>query len=84
MQEGLGKYTDIEIKQEARMREDQREEKRAYEEPIEVQPVSTEQPAAPQEYDCVCSECGKDTTVPFLPKKEWPVYCRDCYSKRRR
>ena len=31
-----------------------------------------------------CSECGKDSTVPFKPKNEkWPVYCFDCYKKRK-
>jgi CxxC-x17-CxxC domain-containing protein len=31
----------------------------------------------------VCAECGKDTTVPFLPRGDSPVYCSDCFSKRR-
>jgi CxxC-x17-CxxC domain-containing protein len=30
----------------------------------------------------VCSECGKDTTVPFQPRGDRPVYCSDCYSKQ--
>ena len=30
----------------------------------------------------VCAECGKDTTVPFLPRGDRPVYCSDCYSRR--
>ena len=30
----------------------------------------------------VCAECGKDTTVPFLPRGDRPVYCSDCYSKQ--
>ena len=30
----------------------------------------------------VCAECGKDTTVPFLPRGDRPVYCSDCFSKR--
>jgi len=32
-------------------------------------------------FPVVCAECGKDTTVPFQPTGERPVYCRDCYSK---
>lgn len=32
----------------------------------------------------VCAECGKDTTVPFVPTGERPVYCSDCYSRQRR
>ena len=30
----------------------------------------------------VCAECGKDTTVPFLPHGDRPVYCSDFFSKR--
>jgi len=31
-----------------------------------------------------CSECGKETTVPFAPDGERPVYCRDCYQKHKK
>lgn len=31
----------------------------------------------------ICNDCNKQTTVPFKPKKNWPVYCMDCYKKRR-
>lgn len=30
-----------------------------------------------------CAECGKDTEVPFEPDGKRPVYCRDCYRKRK-
>jgi CxxC-x17-CxxC domain-containing protein len=30
-----------------------------------------------------CSDCGDETTVPFQPAEGRPVYCRDCYQKRR-
>ncbi|MBN1644273.1 MAG: zinc-ribbon domain containing protein [Dehalococcoidales bacterium] len=30
-----------------------------------------------------CSECGKDTQVPFEPREGRPVYCSDCYRKVR-
>ena len=30
-----------------------------------------------------CAECGKETTVPFKPTEGRPVYCRDCYAKKR-
>ena len=36
----------------------------------------------PNEYPIKCSACGKDTTVPFEPRKDWPAYCLDCYKKR--
>ncbi len=30
-------------------------------------------------YKAVCASCGKETTVPFEPSGDRPVYCRDCY-----
>jgi CxxC-x17-CxxC domain-containing protein len=30
-----------------------------------------------------CSQCGKETTVPFKLTQGRPVYCRDCYQHRR-
>lgn len=35
-------------------------------------------------HPAVCASCGKETTVPFLPSGEKPVYCRDCYQPRNR
>jgi len=35
-----------------------------------------------QMYDAVCSGCGKETQVPFQPRGDKPVYCRDCYRSR--
>lgn len=29
----------------------------------------------------VCSNCGKDTEVPFVPRGDRPVYCSDCFSQ---
>lgn len=34
-------------------------------------------------YDVVCARCGKPTQVPFQPRNDRPVYCRDCYEKQR-
>jgi len=31
----------------------------------------------------VCSQCGKQTTVPFKPTQGRPVLCRDCFLQRR-
>jgi CxxC-x17-CxxC domain-containing protein len=30
-------------------------------------------------FDAVCSNCGKDTKVPFQPRGDKPVYCSDCF-----
>jgi len=36
-----------------------------------------------QMYPAVCSECGKETQVPFQPRGDKPVYCSDCFAARR-
>ncbi len=36
-----------------------------------------------QMYTATCSDCGKETEVPFKPAEGRPVYCRDCYQKHK-
>jgi CxxC-x17-CxxC domain-containing protein len=36
-----------------------------------------------QMYPAVCSQCGKDTEVPFQPRNDKPVYCRECFQDKR-
>ena len=36
-----------------------------------------------QLFPAVCSDCGKETEVPFEPREGRPVYCSDCYRKVR-
>lgn len=31
----------------------------------------------------LCSQCGRETTVPFRPTQGRPVYCRECFQQRR-
>lgn len=31
----------------------------------------------------VCSNCGKEDEVPFVPRKGTPVLCRECFQKKR-
>ncbi len=31
----------------------------------------------------MCSQCGKETTVPFRPTQGRPVFCRECFQQRR-
>jgi CxxC-x17-CxxC domain-containing protein len=31
----------------------------------------------------VCSQCGKETTLPFRPTQGRPVLCRDCFQQKR-
>lgn len=35
-------------------------------------------------HKATCSECGKECEVPFKPTEGRPIYCRDCFAKRRR
>ena len=30
-----------------------------------------------------CSECGKEAEVPFQPRGDKPVYCRECFQRQR-
>ncbi len=34
-------------------------------------------------HKATCSECGQECEVPFKPKDGRPVFCRECYSKKR-
>ena len=31
----------------------------------------------------ICSQCGRETTVPFKPTQGRPVYCRECFLSRK-
>jgi CxxC-x17-CxxC domain-containing protein len=35
-----------------------------------------------QMYNTVCAQCGSETQVPFVPRGDRPVYCRDCFNAR--
>lgn len=32
-------------------------------------------------FSAICASCGTETQVPFRPREERPVYCRECYAK---
>lgn len=34
-------------------------------------------------FKTVCAACGQETTVPFEPNSDRPVYCRDCFQARK-
>lgn len=34
-------------------------------------------------HKAVCTECGKECEVPFKPTEGKPVYCRDCFAKKK-
>ena len=33
-------------------------------------------------YSATCSSCGQTASVPFQPRGDRPVYCRDCFAQR--
>ena len=34
-------------------------------------------------YEVICDGCGCTTQVPFQPKGDRPVYCRECFERNR-
>jgi len=34
-------------------------------------------------HKAICAECKKECEVPFKPTEGKPVYCRECFQKRR-
>jgi ATP-dependent RNA helicase DeaD len=37
----------------------------------------------PEKHRAVCTDCGEECTVPFKPDPNRPVYCRQCWTKRK-
>ena len=35
-------------------------------------------------HKATCSECGNECEVPFKPSEGKPVYCKECYMKRKK
>lgn len=72
------------------LREDERE--RVHENEAEIQPSFQPQTEVPTSrgrggrplFQTVCAECGKNCEVPFKPTGERPIYCKECYSKRKK
>ena len=36
-----------------------------------------------QYFEVICDGCGATTQVPFQPKGDRPVYCRECFERNR-
>ncbi|PIN70224.1 DNA-directed RNA polymerase [Candidatus Woesearchaeota archaeon CG11_big_fil_rev_8_21_14_0_20_43_8] len=34
-------------------------------------------------HKAVCSECNKECEVPFKPTEGKPIFCKDCFRKKR-
>ena len=40
--------------------------------------------AAPRQmFKVICDGCGRETEVPFQPRGDRPVYCRECFAAQR-
>lgn len=65
--------------------EPKEEETEAQEEKKEEAPAQTGGYQRPprEMHDIVCADCGKAAQVPFKPSGDRPVYCPECYRKRR-
>jgi len=35
-------------------------------------------------HKATCSDCGQECEVPFKPKEDRPIYCKDCYRKHKK
>jgi CxxC-x17-CxxC domain-containing protein len=45
--------------------------------------ISTQGSYPKVETRTTCSNCGKETTVPFKPTQGRPVFCRECFQNKR-
>ena len=36
-----------------------------------------------EQYEAICSACGRPTTIPFMPREDRPVYCNECFQVQR-
>ncbi len=50
--------------------------------PAGAGPIGTT-PTGKPVFMAVCAGCGKQTDLPFKPRGDRPVYCRDCFRSRR-
>ena len=51
--------------------------------PMQSAPVRPHEPHRRTMFAVVCFQCGKDCEIPFKPAPGRPVYCPECFSKRK-
>ena len=45
--------------------------------------MNSEKPQLQEMHKATCASCNKECEVPFEPKEDRPVYCRDCFQKEK-
>ncbi len=52
-----------------------------------AKPTPPPAPPAPQKtrpmFNVICADCKKECSIPFKPSGDRPVYCKDCFSRRK-
>ena len=53
--------------------------------PVAPPPPVARAPEPPRRpmFAVICFECGKDSEIPFKPSPGRPVYCKECFAKRK-
>lgn len=46
-------------------------------------PVNSSNPKTRMMYSAICADCKKECSIPFKPSGDRPVYCQDCFSRRK-
>ncbi len=92
--EALEKKTDLVISRVASLPQEMRracQDVRRSEPSHQVQPFQGAGQGSPQNhggrerplYQAVCADCRKNCEVPFKPTGERPVYCKECFARRK-
>lgn len=51
--------------------------------PVQTTPVVQNRDTRPM-HEAVCADCGKNCEVPFKPSGNRPVYCKSCFTVRKK
>ena len=49
----------------------------------QAKPSPTTAPKERTMHTAICADCKKECTIPFKPSGDRPVYCQDCFSRRK-
>jgi len=50
---------------------------------VPVRPAQNDYQSRRPMYAIICYQCGRDSELPFKPSSNRPVYCRECFAKRK-